>query len=58
MLVSAKGVARRRPGALLHVAIGFDSFSALKVLNNEGRNHEYLIEKGQTFIGVVFVNSL
>ncbi|MDE9556046.1 glycine betaine/L-proline ABC transporter ATP-binding protein ProV [Xenorhabdus bovienii] len=55
---SAKDVARRRQEALLHVATGFGSRSALKVLDDEDRSYGYLIEKGQKFIGVVSVCSL
>ncbi|PHM29828.1 glycine betaine/L-proline ABC transporter ATP-binding protein ProV [Xenorhabdus budapestensis] len=55
---SAKDVARRRPEALLHIAVGFGPRSALKILEDGDRDYGYLIEKDQKFIGVVSVDSL
>ena len=55
---SAGDIARRSPVALMRKAPGFGLRSALRLLQDEDREFGYLLERGQTFIGVVSVDSL
>lgn len=55
---SAKDIARRRPVTLIRRTPGIGPRAALQILEQEDRDHGYVVERGQKFIGVVSLDSL
>jgi len=55
---TAKDIARRHAISLIRRTPGLGPRSALKKLQDDGRDYGYVLQSGQTFVGTVSVDSL